>query len=404
MRIGVSCTDMLPWASSRERIGDFVVLANPGSRRVDLFQAALRGLGLPEARVVPYAELLEERRSLPEVVREGDTVRIESPGKDWDVELALLAAGTELMENPCYERLSRRELAGMPFDRGRLLASRQWYLGWCALLERIACQLRQCPPHCLMMDPRDIMIMFDKTACHARLHDAGIAVPPALGPVHSFDELIERMRSAGWSRVFVKPAHGSSASGAVAFEVGGARQQAISTAEVVESPGGLRLYNSRRLQTYRRPAQIARLIDALCRHRVHVERWLPKAGIAGRVFDLRVVVIAGEARQVVVRLSRGPMTNLHLLNERGDPDMVVARMGAAAWAAARETCERAMACFPQSLYGGIDLLVAPGYQRHAVLEVNAFGDLLPGILWQGQDTYTAEVDAMERAGAAAYSL
>jgi hypothetical protein len=394
---------MLRSASSGERIGDFVVLANPGSRRADLFQAALRGLGLPPARVVPYADLLEGRCSLPEVVQEGDTVRIESPGKDWEVERALLAAGADLLDDPRYERLSRRELAGIAFDRGRLLAGRQWYLGWCALLETIVCQLRQCPPHRLMMDPHDIMIMFDKTACHARLQDAGIAVPPALGSVHSFDELTERMRSAGWSRVFVKPAHGSSASGAVAFEVGGAGQQAISTAEVVHRPDGLRLYNSRRLRAYRRPAEIARLIDALCRHRVHVERWLPKAGIAGRVFDLRVVVIAREARQVVVRLSRGPMTNLHLLNERGDPDMVIARMGAASWAAARETCERAMACFPQSLYGGIDLLVAPGYRRHAVLEVNAFGDLLPGILWQGQDTYTAEVAALEHVGAAVYS-
>ncbi|HSH77897.1 MAG TPA: hypothetical protein VLA19_05115, partial [Herpetosiphonaceae bacterium] len=121
---------------------------------------------------------------------------------------------------------------------------------------------------------------------------------------------------------------------------------------------------------------------------------------AGRTFDLRVVVIAGQARHVVVRLSRGPMTNLHLLNARGDTDAVVARMGTEAWAAARETCERAMACFPDSLYGGIDLLVEPGYRRHAVLEVNAFGDLLPDVVWQGQDTYMAEVDAMQHAEAA----
>ena len=44
---------------------------------------------------------------------------------------------------------------------------------------------------------------------------------------------------------------------------------------------------------------------------------MPKAGLAGHVFDLRVVVIAGRARHAVVRMSRGPMTNLHLLNRRG---------------------------------------------------------------------------------------
>jgi hypothetical protein len=56
---------------------------------------------------------------------------------------------------------------------------------------------------------------------------------------------------------------------------------------------------------------------------------MPKAGIDGRTFDLRVLVIAGRARHAVARLSRGPMTNLHLLNERGDPARV-ARI-AASW-------------------------------------------------------------------------
>ena len=34
-------------------------------------------------------------------------------------------------------------------------------------------------------------------------------------------------------------------------------------------------------------------------------------------------------------------------------------------------------CFPKSLYAGIDLRISPDYQHHQVLEVNAFGDLLP---------------------------
>ena len=68
--------------------------------------------------------------------------------------------------------------------------------------------------------------------------------------------------------------------------------------------------------------EIAALIDALCSHRVHVEEWIPKAGLDGHTLDLRVVVIDGTARQIVARLSRSPMTNLHLLNERGDPAAV----------------------------------------------------------------------------------
>ena len=143
------------------------------------------------------------------------------------------------------------------------------------------------------------------------------------------------------------------------------------------------------------------MIDALCAHRVHVEEWIPKAGLDGRTFDLRVVVIDGTARQIVARLSRSPMTNLHLLNRRGDPAAVLERMGPEAWRAARRTCERAAAAFPGCLHLGVDLLVAPGFRRHAVLEANAFGDLLPGVLHQGVDTYGAEIRAVTaRRGAA----
>jgi hypothetical protein len=53
-----------------------------------------------------------------------------------------------------------------------------------------------------------------------------------------------------------------------------------------------------------------------------------------------------------------------------------------------------MRCFPGSLYAGIDLLIANGFRKHAILEVNAFGDLLPNVLWNGRDTYTAEIEAV----------
>jgi len=88
------------------------------------------------------------------------------------------------------------------------------------------------------------------------------------------------------------------------------------------------------------------------------------------------------------------MTNLHLLNERGDEDAVRERVGRAAWDAATRNCELAKECFPESLYAGIVLVFTPDFRRQAVIEVNAFGDLLPGVFWQGLETYAAELRAM----------
>ncbi|MBN1286622.1 MAG: STM4014 family protein [Anaerolineae bacterium] len=371
----------------------FVVIGVPGDRRVALFQAALARFEQPPAVVVSYADLIAGRAHLAEMVTPGAVVRIESPGDDFNTERLFLAEGADIAAGEEYSHISRRAALALSFEHGRIWHPRQWYLGYCAVLNDIARQLAECPPHYLMNTPADIAVMFDKRACHERLARHGIPTPRRIGPVNSYDELVEQMRAARCPRVFIKPAHGSSASGVVAYQAQGNKHLATTTVEMVNGGDELRLYNSLRVRAYREPADVRRLIDALCRHRVHVEQWIPKAGMDGRSFDLRVVVIAGQVRHVAARLSRGPLTNLHLGNARAPFEAAQAQMPPDAWKAARHTCERAMALFPASLYAGIDLLFAPGYRRHAVLEMNAFGDLLMRVAWQGMDTYTAEAAA-----------
>lgn len=381
-------------ASSDEWRGPdhFLVIGNPGSRRTALFQAALAELRLPQAQVISYLDLLSGCEALPRAVRDGTIVRIESPGKDFEVERALIAEGAD--DDEGFDRISRRAAQSLSFERGRILYPCQWYLGYCAALRLIEGQLAEGPPHQLMNSPAEIALMFDKIACHHLLNERGVPVARSLGAVISFDDLVERMREQNCYRVFVKLAYGSSASGVVAYQTDGRRHQATTTVEMARHSGELRLYNSRRIRVYRDWREIAELIDALCRNRVQVEQWLPKAWFDNQTFDLRVVMIAGLACHTVARLSRSPMTNLHLLNERGDPDAVREKIGQAAWDGAMRNCERAMECFPESLYAGIDLLFTPDHRRHAVIEVNAFGDLLPGVLLQGRDTYIAELLAM----------
>ena len=50
--------------------------------------------------------------------------------------------------------------------------------------------------------------------------------------------------------------------------------------------------------------------------------------------------------------------------------------------------ERAAACFPQSLYAGVDILLDHG-GRPLVGEINAFGDLLPRLTHNGESAYGA---------------
>jgi hypothetical protein len=204
------------------------------------------------------------------------------------------------------------------------------------------------------------------------------------------------MASARQPRVFVKLAHGSAASGVVAYETSRGREQARTTVEMIHENGRTRLYNSRRLRRYTDRSEIARLFDALCPHGVHVEAWAPKVGIDGRACDLRVVVIDGRPAHAVCRLSRGPITNLHLLNRRADATLLRERMPAPAWEALMDSCRLVAGLFPRTLHVGVDVCVQPGWRRHTVLEVNAFGDLLHGVTHDGLTTHEAELAVLDR--------
>ncbi|WP_033337525.1 STM4014 family protein [Catenuloplanes japonicus] len=338
------------------------VIGNPANRRVTMFLRAAAGAGLPPPRVYAWRDVL---RGGP-LPGPGEIVRIDSPGEDPEVDRLLRGAGTEAAH-------------------GEIVGTAAAHAGLAAALRRV-----EATGATLLNAPDDILTMSDKRRCHALLTGHGVPVPPALPEVTGWDALRAAMREAGWARVFVKPAHGSSASGVLALTAAGSRAEAVTSVEI--APDG-RLFNNLTLRRYDREAEIAAIVDTLAGDGLHVERWFPKAGVDGRTIDLRVVVIAGEPRHVVVRAGRSPLTNLHLGNARGDVARVRALAGARAWDAAVESCARAGSAFPRTLMAGVDLMFGSRWHRHAVAEVNAFGDLLPGVLDRGEDTYAAQIRA-----------
>ncbi len=392
----------------------FIVVGEPESRRVQLFSEAVTFRGDGDVLVVSYLDLIAGATCLESVVRNGDVVRLESPGKNFELERELLRLGTgerfsstappPAAENatatdtfafPVNGELSDRQIDSLVFDRGLILPQQQWYRGWCSVLNFIAAQLLKSESHILMNAPDEIALLFDKIRCHDLLSAAGVAVPQSFGTISNFDELLQIMASQNCRRVFLKPAHGSSASGIVAYENSGMKHRAVSTVETVSCAGDLKLYNSRKVRTYANYQDIREVVNGLCQHNLFVQKWYPKASIGNKVFDLRVLVVAGKSRHVVVRESKTPFTNLHLLNSRGQLSSVRNALGEDRFNAVLATCEKAAALFPKCLYVGVDVLIGSDFRGHAVAEVNAFGDLLPGIMCDGLSTYEAEIDAVE---------
>lgn len=363
----------------------FAVVGNPGSRRVGFFRDAVLAAGAPEPAVVAWRDVL--RGAPAGRPPEGALLRIDSPGEDAEV-----------------DRLLRGAALGPGWEPARVEGGAAWYARFTSAVGEFARTATATPGCVLLADPGEIAVMFDKRRTHARLAAAGLPVPPALDqagrPVAGWEDLRERLTAARMPRVFVKPAHGSSASGVVALELGPrGRAHATTSAELATGPdGGTALFNSLRVRRYTAEPELRALFDTLAAEPLHIERWLPKATQQGRPADLRVVVTGGRATHAVLRTSRHPMTNLHLGGARGDLGPVREAAGAG-WAAVLETCERTARLFPGSLSVGVDVLPATGWRGHAVGEVNAFGDLLPGLTGlpgggaEGRDTYAAFVGA-----------
>jgi glutathione synthase/RimK-type ligase-like ATP-grasp enzyme len=374
---------------------DFALFCNPESRRTEGFSIALGRILRQRPKLIPWQWVLDGSDWKTQLDSPPKFLRLESPGRNWIVEQKLLLRGASLDdEETGWRRMSREQVASLTNDPGRVLPMRQWFLAWRDVLRQLSAWAdRNGFPPCWLCPPQDVTCMFDKLACQNALEKAGLAVPPSLGVPCNFDDLWESMRKTNRRRVFLKPCHGSSASGVIALEANRNDIQAFSTLEMIQSADEARLYNRRRVQITRGAAEVRRLVDTVCAERCLAQVWIPKAGISGRPFDLRVVVIGGRARHVMVRLGRGPITNSQLLGGKGDVEALRRKMGNDAWQHMLTLCEEAMAkCFPRSLYAGLDVLIEPDFQTARILEVNAFGDLLPRTLHDGLDTYSWEVE------------
>ncbi|WP_286155127.1 STM4014 family protein [Bacillus sp. FJAT-27264] len=272
----------------------------------------------------------------------------------------------------------------------------QWFRGYCRLLGRLKREAAEAWPGAEWLnDPAEIIAMTDKRETQRILAAAGVPVPRPLGgaqPPVDYATLREKMAEERMHRVFIKLACGSAASGVIAYQVNPSTgaELAITTVGVesfITRPPIY--YNSGKLRRYNDRKTIEAIINWLYRHGAYAEQWVPKASHGGRSFDIRQLVVFGEACHAVARCSTTPITNLHLRSQRMTP--VEAGLSGEMLEQVRETARRALAAFPGSRIAGMDVLVSGNPQRTYIADVNPFGDLLYDVEYHGYGTYEWEM-------------
>lgn len=322
-----------------------IVLGSGPGRRFEAFKAAANRVGLNDVIPLAYGQTPD--------MRPGDWLRFESPD-----------------ENPAAMRTVRQA--------GKAEALRNGYPVLCetqAASAQLAFGLRAVQQKALRPDihltatPAEIALCYDKTACAAHLTTQGIPVPQVFTPPASFDALLTLLRRE--QRLFVKQRFGAGAAGTLAL-MAGPKGQVMAHATLVPTQTGPRFV--KRVQKISDINAVRLLFEFLQPLGIHVERWVPKAGVGGRTCDLRIVATRNAPPFAVLRCSRSPITNLHLDAERANADALFALMTPDAVDALWHTLRKVQAAFPDSLTVAPDIAVTADFRSHVVLEVNAFGD------------------------------
>lgn len=300
--------------------------------------------------------------------------KFDSPGEDATLTDALIRRGWRLD--------GERGPPPEPLRHGELAYGHWWFLGFADLMRRAGERLAGVASLRLVNPAADILDMTDKWICQQRLGAAGVAVPEPFGTIEGFDAFDARHPPDAAPRVFVKARYGSSAAGVIALQRHRDGRLVATTSARIGDDG--RVYNHLRVARHTDRATIARLVDRLAAQGAYAERWVakPRAPVGtGLSHDLRVVAFGGRPRQRIARMSATPLTNLHLGNRRAAPDW----HGDAENAALDGASAAAASAFARSHSIGLDMIVRG--REAIVIEANAFGDLLPGLVHEGRTTY-----------------
>lgn len=364
---------------------DICILGNLENRRVSLFKQAAEQLGAT-VECYGWLEILNRfldcqdrgQAWLTDNLSKFDLVRIESLGENQAVEAALL------------------NLVGViPQDLqiGEIRYLREYHAGFCKLMGSLSKTTAR-----FQNSPESICAMFDKWESVQRFSDAGLSrvktmlAPKDLDSFFQFRHEFAYGQSARQGRIFLKPQYSSSASGVCAYRWRGDQEQLIAPIEIARTGGQTRLFNSLKVRSYTNIKDITAILANLLPQQMIAEKWIPKLSLNSRRCDLRIVVINGQPRHCVVRKSSSPMTNLHLGNQRGTLEELTAQIGSEKLAQCYDLAAEAFQCYTDVTYAGVDIML-DSRRRPLVGEINAFGDLLPGVLHHEQSTYEAIAEA-----------
>lgn len=243
--------------------------------------------------------------------------------------------------------------------------------------------------------PDTIKQLLNKRKCKRKLQKAGLAVTQMLEEeavtAWKAENLLDFMEKCGIFQVFIKPVNGSGAAGVSALRWQPSKNRMVLYTCALEQPQS-GLVNTKRLRRFTKKEEIISLLNRILSLDCVIERWYAKAQHQGYSYDLRAVVLDGRVEFLLGRLSKGPITNLHLNNHPLQADAL--EIPACIRDGIEELCARAVSCYPGLRCAGIDILLERGSLKPRIIEMNAQGDLIYQDIFHENRIYRRQAEIM----------
>ena len=240
-------------------------------------------------------------------------------------------------------------------------------------------------------EPEAILKLLDKKETKLQLQSHEVPVTKMFDEdVWCLEQLLELMKKKRCYSVFVKPRCFSGAAGVVAFRIHpvNGKMRMYTSCQM----DGDCLVNTKKMIVLDNKQEIASFMEKLLELGCIVERWYPKDEFEGKSYDLRVVYQFGHIAYIVVRQSRGPITNLHLNNHAMD----IKELGLSQEKIQEieSVCKQAVEVFPGLNVVGIDIMLEKGTLRPLIIEMNGQGDLIYQDIYGENLIYSEQIEKM----------
>lgn len=363
---------------------NFVIIGDLVGRRIEAFTKCLKQLELNNFKIITWAEILKDIAVLEKNLEPNTIIKLEPPEKDMEIYRALLKYGHE------KGSLSDSYIDKIDFSDYKIIAPKQWYYGFELISKKIKsiCEKNKLKNLYLMNDIDEMLIMMDKKQTYKHLNQqletAKFNLPKKFHTPENYEEFQDLYGNKPM-KAFIKLRYGSGSTGVLGYANNPKRKEMVIYTSLNNDNGNF--YSNYKVNRFTEKNKIQTLINWVLDNGAHIESWIPKAKHHKKAFDTRSFVIDKESKYLLTRLSKTPITNLHLKNERANSSEIMTKSNLQI---VRSASEDVMNIFNKSLYSGIDVVTTEDNKPY-IIDVNPFGDLFHNLLGTDQNVYFLEI-------------